>query len=307
MGLCPAPLGWWSLGWLGLVPLWLVVRGAQLRSALALGLVWGCCYHGLALFWLTGVHPLDWLGVPWGASLAIAAGIWTIVVAWGAILAGLWGMGMAGTQGLSPGLRLTIGMALFCALERIWSWSPLYWTALGYTQSPGNLVILQLGKLSGQQAVTAAIVGFNGVVAELLVSFSGRLAIGGVLFFLTTIGYGWWQLSLPLESESISGVKIGLIQGNVSNREKFSPQGNRLSLQRYRDGYAQLARSGVEVVVTPEGALPYGGEALYRSVADLLQTYRVPLWLGGQGELPNTNSLILWSASPTPLARYDKV
>lgn len=59
--------------------------------------------------------------------------------------------------------------------------------------------------------------------------------------------------------------------------------------------------------MTPEGALPYGGEALYRSVADLLQTYRVPLWLGGQGELPNTNSLILWSASPTPLARYDKV
>ncbi len=307
MGLCPAPFGWWGLGWLGLVPLWLVVRGARLRSALALGLVWGWCYHGLALFWLTGVHPLDWLGVSWGTSLAIAASIWTIVVAWGAILAGLWGMGMAGTQGLSPGLRLTIGMALFCGLEQIWSWSPLYWTALGYTQSPGNLLILQLGKLSGQQAVTAAIVGFNGVVAELLVSFSGRLAIGGALVFLTTIGYGWWQLSLPLESESITGVKIGLIQGNVSNREKFSPQGNRLSLQRYRDGYAQLARSGVEVVVTPEGALPYGGEALYRSVADLLQIHGVPLWLGGQGELPNTNSLILWTDSPTPLARYDKV
>jgi len=289
----------------GLVPLWWSLRGANLGQSLVLGLVWGGCYHGLALFWLTGVHPLDWLGVPWLASLAIAFGVWAIVVVWGAVLVGIWAMGMAGASRLSPGLRLSIGMALFCALEQVWSWSPLYWTALGYTQSPDNLVILQLGKLSGQQAVTAAIVGFNGLVAELLFNFSLKLAIVGALISLATIGYGVWQLNLPLEL--VGGVRVGLIQGNISNRVKFSPRGTALSIDRYRSGYEQLARSGVDVVVTPEGALPFAGEALYRSVADLLQIYSVPIWLGGQGQAPDTNSLILWQAAPNPIARYDKV
>lgn len=304
-GLCPAPLNWWWLGWVGLVPLWWGIRGAELSHSLVLGMVWGGCYHGLALFWLTGVHPLDWLGVPWLASLAIAFGVWGIVVAWGAVLVGIWAMGMGGVNGLSPMLRIPIGMALFCALEQIWSWSPLYWTALGYTQSPNNLVILQLGKLSGQQAITASIVGFNGLVAELLLNFSLRLGIWGLLLGLATIGYGVWQLNLPLEETG--GIRVGLIQGNISNRVKFSPQGTALSLERYRAGYAELARSGVDVVVTPEGALPFGGPGLYRSVADLLQIYDVPIWLGGQGLEPNTNSLILWEANPEPIARYNKV
>ncbi len=306
MGLCPAPFNLWWLGWISLVPLWWGVKGASWGEALVLGLVWGSCYHGFALFWLTGIHPLDWLGVPWLASLAIAVGVWTIVVAYGALLVGIWAVALAGASGCSPWLRLPIGMAVFAALEQIWSWSPLYWTALGYTQSPDNLVVLQLGSLVGQQGITATIVGWNGLLAELMTNFSLRLAVVGFGLSLSALGYGWWQLGTPLVKEG-PALQVGLIQGNISNREKFAPGGYALALDRYRSGYRELARSGVDVIVTPEGALPLGGDNLYRSMADLIALYGVPIWLGGQGLDPNTNSLILWSNSPQPLARYDKV
>jgi len=73
MGLTPAPVEAWPLAWIALVPLWfLVANGQGIRQCALYGLVWGIGYHGLALFWITGVHPMTWMGVPWLASLAIA-------------------------------------------------------------------------------------------------------------------------------------------------------------------------------------------------------------------------------------------
>jgi apolipoprotein N-acyltransferase len=86
MGLTPAPVEAWSLAWIALVPLWfLVLRGQSIRQSALNGLVWGIGYHGLALFWITGVHPMTWMGVPWLASLAIAFFCWTAITLWGAV------------------------------------------------------------------------------------------------------------------------------------------------------------------------------------------------------------------------------
>ena len=77
MGLTVAPFGVWFFAWFSLAPLWiLVIRSAQrknLSPSLALALAWGIGYHGIALSWITGIHPMTWMGVPWLASLAIAA------------------------------------------------------------------------------------------------------------------------------------------------------------------------------------------------------------------------------------------
>ncbi|MFN3362113.1 MAG: apolipoprotein N-acyltransferase, partial [Pseudanabaenaceae cyanobacterium] len=156
---------------------------------------------------------------------------------------------------------------------------------------------------SGQQTVTALLVFCNGLLAELLLRFSLDLVVAGGVVLVTVLLYGWWQLQLPVVNRG-EGIRVGLIQGNVSNREKFAPQGTQLSLQRYRNGYQELARSGVDVIVTPEGALPLSERGAYQGMADLLAVYRVPLWLGVTGE---QNSLILWRDDPVPLTRFDKV
>ncbi|NER50102.1 MAG: apolipoprotein N-acyltransferase [Symploca sp. SIO1A3] len=216
MGLTPSPVEAWPLAWIALVPLWFLLgvgrwgdremgrrgdaetrgrgdeRDEQLNSQFDLrpstfdlrpstfcGLIWGIGYHGLALFWITGIHPMDWMGVPWLASIAIAIFCWTFITLWGAFLVAIWAAGMAFFQKatflaketerpslLSTLVRVLIGTALWCALEALWSASPLWWTSLSYTQSPHNLLILHLGQLSGPTTITAAIVAVNGLLAE---------------------------------------------------------------------------------------------------------------------------------------------
>ena len=207
MALTTAPFNGWPLAWVALAPLWVLVvsyqrseiEGKQKKclfipySLFLIPALWGIGYHGLALSWIMGIHPMTWLGVPWWPSLAIALLCWAFITIWGAALVTLWawlfvifnslslagnnstlilnspplqgGAGGGRTQ-LSALTRVLIGTALWCALESIWSTSALWWTSLSYTQSPHNLAILQLGQLSGPSGVTAAIVAVNGLIAE---------------------------------------------------------------------------------------------------------------------------------------------
>ena len=218
MGLTTAPVNAWPLAWVALAPLWVLVVSYErpitqkkqkflflsnsshplnpLHNPLPnflLPLLWGIGYHGLAISWIMGIHPMTWLGVPWWPSLAIALFCWTFITLWGAALVTVWawlfiilnsltlprknpililnspplqGGAGGGSSKFSALTRVLIGTALWCALEGIWSTGSLWWSSLSYTQSPHNLAILHLGQLSGPSAVTAAIVAVNGLIAE---------------------------------------------------------------------------------------------------------------------------------------------
>ena len=174
MGL--APVNAWPLAWIALVPLWCVVHHPQhnsRNSLLAAGL-WGAAYHGSALSWITGLHPATWLGIPWLESLAIMLFAWAFITLWGAGIAlswtglmvalGRWQLSRQKT--LTGPTRVLVGTTLWCGMEWLWSKGPLYWSSLSYTQSPHNLMGLQLGQLAGPMTVTAAIVAVNGLLAE---------------------------------------------------------------------------------------------------------------------------------------------
>jgi apolipoprotein N-acyltransferase len=181
MGLTTSPVEAWPLAWIALIPLWFSVANAQsVRQCVLSGLVWGIGYHGLALFWITGVHPMTWMGVPWLASLAIAFFCWSFITLWGAVLVAIWSACLfwildfgfwINQRKIASGVRVLIGTALWCGLESLWSAGPLWWSSLSYTQSPHNLVILHLAQLSGPSTVTAAIVAVNGLIAEAWLSY----------------------------------------------------------------------------------------------------------------------------------------
>ncbi|PZO55880.1 MAG: apolipoprotein N-acyltransferase, partial [Phormidesmis priestleyi] len=78
MGLTPVYA--WPLAWVALAPLWWIAQDSEqsvqsvqsVRRALLYAAIWGVVYHAIALSWVTGLHPLTWMGVPWLASIAIA-------------------------------------------------------------------------------------------------------------------------------------------------------------------------------------------------------------------------------------------
>jgi apolipoprotein N-acyltransferase len=294
---------------------------------LPLSLLWGIGYHGVALFWITGIHPMTWMGVPWLASLAIAIFCLTFISLWGAALVAIWAIAMRMICGSIPNglIRVLIGTALWCGLEALFSAGTLWWSSLSYTQSPYNLVILHLGQLSGPSAVTAAIVAVNGLFAEAWINrrvaesaerissvplrFVNKYLViaTGLLIIFHAIGFGLY--SRPLIETPETALKVGIIQGNVPNQIKLYPEGFRRAIAGYTTGYLTLAGQGVDAVLTPEGALPFFQRDLMNtSFVSAVREKGAVAWLGAFGEKPHgyTNSLFTFTNKAEIFSRYDK-
>jgi apolipoprotein N-acyltransferase len=348
MGCTPAPVNAWFLAWVALAPLWAIVRIRSLgdastgiaaeKAGSALGrratlilppLLWGIGYHGLALSWITGLHPLTWMGIPWLSSVAIVSFCWLFITLWGAAIAVIWATIMTVihrwlVRDSTPTpclLYVLVGTALWCALEALWSHGALWWTALAYTQSPDNLAILHLGQLSGPTTVTGAIVAVNGLIAEAWLAFNldhqrpkaQKLLVQMAVLLIGLHLLGWGLYSRPLAQPAETAIRVGLIQGNIPTRIKLFGDGLRRSLESYTRGYQALADQGVDVVLTPEGALPWlwvgtagqNANPLYRAIVDR----QIPAWVGTAGARPagETWSLFTILGTGEVTGRYDKV
>lgn len=334
MGLTPAPVGAWILGWVALAPLWLLVvqesqalkeKKEKKKHLPFITLLWGIGYHGIALFWITGIHPMTWMGVPWLASLAIAFFCWIFITFWGAALVAIWAtclFWINQTFKTSPIVRVLTGTALWCVLETIWSAGSLWWTSLSYTQSPHNLVILHLGQLAGPSAVTAAIVAVNGLIAEAWIkaktspkpSRKSKLKVYLLpitfCLFLHLIGFALY--SRPLVKTPADALKVGIIQGNIPNTIKLYQEGWMRAIEGYTTGYRALADQGVEAILTPETALPVQWsdsngirDLLYQAIVEK----NVLAWVGAFGATGQnySNSLFTVTGNGETFSRYDKV
>lgn len=340
MGLTPAPTNLWGLAWVALAPLWVLVVGRTGGGVGKVNLwfpfVWGVGYHGLAFAWIQGLHPLTWMGLSWETSIAITGFSWAFITLWGAALgvtwAGLFSFMLKRTlrdprnRSFSPLTRVLLGTALWCAISILWNCGPLDWTSLAFTQSPYNLAILHLGQISGPTAVTGAIVAVNGLIAEAWLyhrrqshdrrESHGRqfwLFASPVALFITLhlIGFGLYSQRI-IESPA-SALKVGIVQGNIPTRIKLFEEGTQLSLDRYIQGYQILADQGVDIVLTPEGALPWlwlnrpgqSQNAFYQAILDK----GVPALVGTVGTRQGRITQTLFSIAGTGAitGRYDKI
>lgn len=326
MAIALPPLSLWPLAWVALVPLWRVILATTAlsrRRAAGYGLLWGLVYYGLSLAWITHLHPLMWMGIPWLGSVAIALAAWGFITLWGSVCIALWAVGLRAVARSWPdrvGLRLWVGTALWVGLETLRNYSPLDWSPLGLTQSPGNLWILHLSRWGGPAILTALLVVANGLWAEALGggrrSRRSQLGLIGLALVVVSHGLGAGLYFQPPGDRPDQQVALGLVQGNVPTREKLTPGGIAQAVQDYSDGYRTLAEQGVAAVITPEGALPVIWRAGNPQAAAITATVRqtgVPLWLGTFAPKSSaqrnqyTQSLLELDPNGQVQARYDKV
>jgi apolipoprotein N-acyltransferase len=310
-GLAVEPIGAWYLAWIALVPLWMMV--VRDRRSILPSLLWGMGFHGVALFWITGIHPMAWMGVPWLTSFSIATVAILFFALWGATVVILWGaiFGWICQRFHPPALvRVVVGTAIWCSLEYLWSQTDLWWSTLALTQTPNNLPILHLGQLSGGMTVTAILLAVNGLIAEAIISHPQKnLAIAAVTLFFTGHLGGYILSQAPLDAQPADALKIGIIQGNIPNEIKLYANGKQKAIEGYTTGYLQLATENVDAILTPEGALPYmpteiKKSSLYQAVLDK----GIPIWLGAFGEAGTdyTNSIHSIDKTGNFISQYDK-
>ncbi len=327
-----APVNAWPLAWFALIPLWQIVLQPHLplRSALVGAALWGAAYHGTALSWIVWwLKPLLSMGLPLLAGVPITLFAWVFITIWGAAIGIIWIAllhQVCRWRMVSGWQQVLVGTALWCTMEWIWSRGPLYWTSLSYTQSPYNLLGLQLGQLAGPLTITAGIVAVNGLLAEWLrLRASGRerkeasrqlLGLGLALFLcFHLVGLAFYARSLA--DEPRQALTVGLVQGNIPTSEKLSPMGVQASRQAYLEGYETLVAAGADLVITPEGAIAQTWNTFMQDRDLLMRAVvrnKVPLLLGtfarqneGRNQGKSTQSLLMLAPSAEVIGRYDKV
>ncbi|WP_225875238.1 apolipoprotein N-acyltransferase [[Limnothrix rosea] IAM M-220] len=309
--------------------LWKKIKsfGDRHKLKLTCAVAWGLGYQGLTLFWITGIHPMTWMGVPWFWSLCIAAICWLIITFWGICIPFFWAVGMLIFQDLATvkplGLagrcnRVLFGTALWCIAEYFLSQSDLFWHFLAFSQSPHNLFLLQLTRFSGFTTVTTIIVATNALFAESIFSFLQQKRkffitsslIGFSLILLASSHVWGWYLFSNAELVTNRSAKIGIIQGNIPNEIKLYEDGTSRAIANYTKGYRELAKQNVDLIITPETALPFSIEQVLGGTefSRAMRWERVPIILGAFGaEGKNfTNSLFTISAQTEVISRYNK-
>ncbi|MGK7940119.1 MAG: apolipoprotein N-acyltransferase [Crocosphaera sp.] len=338
MGLTTAPFSAFYLAWIALIPLWLltvvkdnkynksksVLSNIIINEKTLIAFIWGFAYHGFALFWITGIHPMTWMGVPWLSSLLIALFCWVFITVWGAILVTVWSCifrlyNLNNNKNIffKSITRIIFSVALWCLLELIWNQGALWWTSLSYTQSPNNLIILQLTKISGYSMVTASIVAINGLIAEGIILSKSHKNESFLLLLISLITlsilhlWGFFLYKQPLSNNPDKAIKVGIVQGNIPNAIKLYPEGWRKAIEGYTKGYKTLSDQQVDLIITPETALPFDlddimrNSSFYRSILK----EQIPVILGAFGRQNNsyTNSLFMITDNGNILSRFDKV
>ncbi len=278
MQLALPPVGWGWLAFGALVPLWRVCQQQSGMTAMLAGLWWGLGFYGSSLVWVWDLHPLMWIGIDPVPSWLISRGIWLFLSLWGAALSSLWAGGMARyICGRRPWWELLGGVTLWCGLEALWSYSPLWWISVSLSQSPQGLV--HLSRVAGPTTITAVVLAVNGLLTLALGyhrrywRYAAVVLLGGLLL------NGLLAAAVPLDEGA--GLRVGIIQGNIPTREKLTPEGIRRAWLDYTRGYRELVAAGAEAVLTPEGALPILWQPGQVNLLNTsVQQAGVPLWLG---------------------------
>jgi apolipoprotein N-acyltransferase len=339
----PGAVGLWPVAWVALVPLLLALKDVRPAVAARLGLIAGMVHYVSLLYWVIIVlgrygNLSLWVSIP--ALILLALYMSCYLVLFCVIISRVWIH--------REMLVVWVGPLLWVGLDFIRSFlfSGFPWQDLGYSQYKA-LLLIQTADLIGHYGITFHIVLVNSVTALLLVLwFANRSADQTMEQILTLrIRRAWFQAILPALcmvlvilgynmyryhqlSETITKrpkMKIGVVQGNIEQDQKWSPA---MRLETI-DIYTRLSEQALaqendppELLVWPETALPFliSDNPYFRKVEKELIT-KQKVWLlsgapyyqevagkirGQRKEFLSYNSAYLFSPDGGISARYDK-
>ncbi len=294
-----------------------ILSRSGLGATFAAGWWMGFGYFLLGLWWVGAAFLVEANKFAWALPLG--------VVALPAGLALFWGLGFVLARALWSG-RFTRIFALAFGLGVLeWARGVVLtgfpWNDVGMALG-GNLTLAQAGSLVGLHGLTFVSIVIFAMPATLWSFTKDRLDPYPLLFSLLLLGliavFGWTRLSSP-PSPSVPGVKLRLIQPNVSQGADFSPENKDAILARYIDLSEQdvPGRPPPETThfIWPESAFPFilsRDAAAMTEIAEFLGKGRILItgaarMEGTPGQNPRYyNSIQVLDNSGLISARYDK-
>jgi apolipoprotein N-acyltransferase len=265
----------------------------MLRAA-SLGFVAGVVYFGATLYWITLVMVV-YGDVPLAAAVLINIAL----VAYLALFPVIFAMVMARLTAANGARALLTAPIVWVATElgRTYLLTGFPWVLLGYSQV-SVLPVAQLASVFGVFGLSALVASVSATLAFAAVLAnpspagvrSGRVSRNAFLPLAVSLGLVamtaiWGSLRIRQGTLLTSGeaVRVGLLQGNVAEADRWQDQKAAEVFRRYLDMSRQAVAGGASFVVWPESATPYPfGEDINATdqMRGLARRLNVPVLIG---------------------------
>lgn len=253
----------WPLLFVALVPFLYVLAGMSVRAAFFAGLSCGLVHFILLLYWIVIVLG-KYGGLPWFISVPALL----LLALYMSLYFGLFAL-------LSRYVLLSFPKAVaLWLLPALWvglDWfrgeflTGFPWMDLGYALYKVPHLI-QIADIAGHHGITFLVVFFNTCLVLLLTkkqSVPGYLLIlAPALCLLLGIGtysvFRYEDVKRSIEVAEAPRMTVGIVQGNIDQSEKWSPENQQKTIDGYIAQTKKLFDSGdPSLVVWPETALPF--------------------------------------------------
>lgn len=230
--------------------------GLPARRGFGLGLCAGSVHFAGTVYW-TGATVQTFGGLPWPVAVFVTG----LLVLYMATFVGA----MGALTGLVVHRFGVVGVLL----------GPVAWTALEYLRGHlfggfpwiplGNtmitlLPVAQLASLVGVYGVTlfVGLVNAGFAIAALSAGRARAIAAATTLAAIAVLsGWGGQRLAANVLVTSGTPVRVGLIQANIAQVDKWNPAREDVIVERYLQLTRQAAEAGAEFVLWPETATPF--------------------------------------------------
>ncbi|HKX13224.1 MAG TPA: apolipoprotein N-acyltransferase, partial [bacterium] len=241
------------------IPLFLSLRGRGARRSFAGAFVASLFHYSIGMYWIYtamnsfgGLSPLLTVFSLSILFIVLSAyfGIIFAVSAWIARFTG-WRM-------------LWIRPLVWVGIEYLRGHLPaggFPWSQVGYSQG-GFLHFIQIADLFGVYGVTWLVVFINEALTEFIAAWrhdkkkrAWKALAPALLLFVFALGYGRYQL-VRNHAEPIRNLKVGIVQGNISQDDKWRGAAARNIMDIFENGTMSLESEGAGLIIWPEAALP---------------------------------------------------
>lgn len=247
------------LAWVALIPLLIAMEDGTSRTAFRVGCTCGVTAYAIILYWLNIVFT-RYGHLPWSVSMPV----YLLLVFWLAMFYGLsTSIARLGEDvGIKAAFTLPVAWVAFDFI-RSFLFSGFAWAMLGHSQFR-TLPLIQIADLGGVYGITLLIVLANVVLYRALRAVSGagvrypvKSALTLLALLIATLFYGFSQLQNNDANASKKPMRVALIQGNIPQDVKWSPEFREKTVDTYERLTREAVKGGVDLIVWPESAVPF--------------------------------------------------
>lgn len=245
------------IAWFALVPLLLSISSSENpKDAFKTGFITGFIYFSGTTYWVA--NAIYYYGhIPFSLSITILLSMVIVL----ALYIGLFGYlyHLILKRLLLPSSILAPLLWTSIELARTYLLSGFPWSSLGYSQYK-TLSVIQIADITGVYGVSFLIAAVNGSIVDLIMFIKTKrrpLLLGpalSIILLIATIGYGFQTFKEP---DTVSEIKISLIQGNIEQDKKWDRKYQREVFDTYLRLTGESLSYNPDIVIWPEASTPF--------------------------------------------------